>query len=317
MLMQLKVLVTSRSFAQASNEPYDLLIQNGFAVEYYNSSFTEAEFVARLKDCDALIIGGHKLTPDALAAAKKLKIVCKHGTGLDNIDIGFAQKMNLKVTNVPAVNSDAVADLAFGLILNVARRISLSHLQVKNEIWKTVTGTDVYHKTLGLIGFGAIAKKVAKRSIGFDMKVLAFDPYVDEAGVDFANVRLVSFDEVLEKADFVSVHVPLNEKTKDLIAKAAFLKMKQGSFIINTSRGGIVNETDLYDSLRSGHLGGAGLDVFAKEPPYDSQLLELDNVVTTAHIGMYSKEALTEVSLICARNIIRFFAGEKLDYEVV
>jgi D-3-phosphoglycerate dehydrogenase len=315
--MPKKVLITSRSFGQVSDEPLNILKENDIEVDFYNEVYHEENFIKIIEQYDALIIGAHEFSEKAMRRAKKLKIVCKHGAGLDNIDLELAKKYNLRVTNVPATNSNAVADLAFGLMLDVARKISFAASGVKNGVWGKIIGTDVCYKTLGLIGFGAIARNVAKRAAGFGMKVLAYDPFVTTLPEGFSHVKLVSFEEVVKQADFLSIHVPLSENTRNLIAGEQMAMMKKGSFIINTSRGGIVNEADLYQYLTNGHLAGAGLDVTEKEPPTGSPLLELDNVTIVPHIGMYSKEAINAVSTVCAKNVIKMFKGEPLDYIVV
>jgi D-3-phosphoglycerate dehydrogenase len=315
--MSKKVLITSRSFGQVSDEPLNILKENGIEVDFQNESYDEEKFINIIGEYDALIIGAHKFSEKAMQKAKKLKIVCKHGAGLDNIDLELAKKYNLRVTNVPATNSNAVADLAFGLMLDVARKISFGANGVKNGVWGKIIGTDVCYKTLGLIGFGAIARNVAKRAAGFGMKVLAYDPFVSTLPEEFSHVKLVSFEEVIKQADFLSIHVPLNEKTRNLINREQMTMMKKGSFIINTSRGGIVNEADLYECLKIGHLAGAGLDVTEQEPPKGSPLLTLDNVTIVPHIGMYSKEAINAVSLVCAKNVVKVLNGEQPDNIVV
>jgi D-3-phosphoglycerate dehydrogenase len=315
--MSKRVLITSRSFGQVSEEPLNILKENGIEVDFQNDEYNEEKFQSIIGNYDALIIGAHEFSPKAMEKAKKLKIICKHGAGLDNINLEAAKKYNIRVTNVPATNSNAVADLAFGLMLDVARKISFAASRVKDGLWERVIGTDVCYKTLGVIGFGAIAKNVAKRAGGFGMKVLAYDPYVTDLPDGFPHVSLVTFEDVIKQSDFISVHVPLNDATRNLIGREQMEMMKKGAFIINTSRGGIVNEEALYEYLKNGHLAGAGLDVTEKEPPTGSPLLTLDNVTVVPHIGMYSKEAINAVSVICARNVVKMLNNEQPDHIVV
>ena len=173
----MKCLVTSRSFGKLSDIPKNILTDNGFEIVYYRDKYEEEGFIEALKDCDALIIGAHEFSEKALKAADKLKVVIKHGTGMDNINIPLCEQYGVHADNVPAVNGNAVADLAFTHIMNCARKVHLAANNVLNGEWKTVTGVDVYKKTLGLVGFGGIAKNVARRAKGFDMKVLAYDPF--------------------------------------------------------------------------------------------------------------------------------------------
>ena len=314
-----KVLVTSRSFGKVSDEPLNILKEAGLEVTLMGADFDEEKFKAAVPEYDAHIIGAHKFYPEDMAKCEKLQIICKHGAGLDNIYLDEAKAQGVRVTNVPAMNANAVADLAVAHMLNVCRGVSLCSANVKSGQWKTYIGKDMYHKTLGLIGFGNIAKNVARRAHGFSMDVIAYDPYVKEIPEEFKEyVRLGTLDEVIENGDFVSIHVPLTEETRDMFNKESMGRMKEGAYLINTGRGGIVNEADLYEAVKSGHLGGAALDVTASEPiEADNPLLTLDNVVITPHIGMYSFEAINAVSVVCAKNVVKQLAGETPDFVVV
>ena len=314
-----KVLVTSRSFGKVSDEPLNILKEAGLEVTLMGADFDEEKFKAAVPEYDALIIGAHKFYPEDMAKCEKLQIICKHGAGLDNIYLDEAKAQGVRVTNVPAMNANAVADLAVAHMLNVCRGVSLCSANVKSGQWKTYIGKDMYHKTLGLIGFGNIAKNVARRAHGFSMDVIAYDPYVKEIPEEFKEyVRLGTLDEVIENGDFVSIHVPLTEETRDMFNKESMGRMKEGAYLINTGRGGIVNEADLYEAVKSGHLGGAALDVTASEPiEADNPLLTLDNVVITPHIGMYSFEAINAVSVVCAKNVVKQLSGETPDFVLV
>jgi D-3-phosphoglycerate dehydrogenase len=314
-----KVLVTSRSFGQVSDEPVKILEKNGITIDYKNKSglMEEEDFLKIIDQYDGIIIGADAFTAKVMAKAAKLKIICKHGVGLDSIDLEAAKNHHIAVTNVPATNSDAVADLTFGLIIDVTRKVSFTATQVKNKHWNKVIGTDVCHKTLGIIGFGAIGQRVAKRAFGFGMKVIVHDSFIKEPPEDFFWVKMVSLDELLCQADIETVHIPLNADTRNLIDDAQLRIMKPGSFIINTARGGIVNEAALYKYLKNGHLGGAGLDVTEQEPPDGNPLLALDNVTLVSHIASYSKEAINKVSIVCAQNIVSMLTGKPVAHRVV
>jgi len=305
-----KVLITSRSFGSVGKEPMEILRQHGIEAHFTKGPalLSEDEFIKALSGFKALIVGNDKITAKVLAHSPDLAIICKHGTGLDNIDIKAAQTNNVTVTNVPATNADAVADLTFGLMLDVARRISFAVETVKQGKWAKVTGVDLCFKSLGLIGLGAIGKRVAKRAFGFDMRVVAFDPMVENAP-DGLPIEMLPFEEVLKQCDFLSLHVPLNNKTKNLISYKEMAMMKKGSFIINAARGGVLDEQALYENLISGHIRGAGLDVTENEPPVGSPLLDLDNVTIVPHMASHSIEAINAVSVACAKNVVRFFSG--------
>jgi len=313
--MTIKILVTSRSFSQVSEEPIKLLKQNNFLIDFKQESglYGEEDFLKVIGAYDAVIVGADHMTAKVIEAGRKLKIICKHGAGVDNIDCEKAKEKGIPVTNVPATNSDAVADFTFGLILNIARKISESAFEVKCGNWNKNIGVNVYKKTLGIIGCGAIGRRVAKRAKGFDMQILAYDPYVAKTANTF-EINLVNFETLIKESDFISIHVPLTSDTRNLISSKEMQQMKKGAFIINTARGGIVDENALYQFLENGHLGGAALDVTEQEPIQDdSPLLKLNNVIITSHIASYSKESLNAVSMACAKNIIKRFNNETPD----
>ncbi|MGB9682585.1 MAG: phosphoglycerate dehydrogenase [bacterium] len=311
-----KVLVTSRSFGRINEEPVSLLRENGIQIDFLTEP-KEEDILEIIDRYDAIIVGNDKITQRILEKAKNLKIICKHGVGTDNIDLERARESGIRVTNVPSMNSEAVADLAFGLIIDLARRISASSQRVKNGIWEPLIGVDVHQKTLGIIGFGAIGKRVAKRARGFDMEVLAYDPYIEKLSEEFSFVRLVSLEDLLKNVDFLTIHTPLTSQTKGLIGDREIAMMKKGSFIINTAREEIVNESALYKYLKEGHLSGVGLDVIDKNSHVKDLLISLDNVIVLPHIGMYSKETVNSVSMVCARNILKILHGEVPDNIVV
>lgn len=314
-----KVLITSRSFGKTSEKPFQILKEAGIKYTLMGENFEEETFKKVIPEYDALIIGAHKFYPEDMEKCPNLKIICKHGAGLDNIYLEDAKRLGITVTNVPAMNANAVADLAFGHILNISRGISLSNTRVHSGQWKSYIGKDVYKKTLGLVGFGAIAKNVARRAKGFSMHVLAYDPFVKELPEEFKDyVQLADFNEVVTQSDIVSIHVPLTKETKDLFDKEVIKNMKKDAFLINTSRGGIINEKDLYECMKEGHLEGAAIDVVEKEPmEKENPLLTLENLVVTPHIGMYSIEAINAVSIICAQNTAKKLNGETPDYIIV
>lgn len=212
-----------------------------------------------------------------------------------------------------------MADLTFGLMLSVARNIVSTNRWVHEGKWQTAIGVDVCGKTLGLMGFGAIAKNVARRAHGFQMRVLAYDPYVKELPQEFRDyVTLCGQEEVLTGCDFLSLHLPLTDETRGMIAGPELARMRRGSYVINCARGGIVSEQALYEALTGGQIAGAAMDVSEVEPmAVDNPLLSLDNVIVTPHIGMYSKEAIGAVSLICAQNVAAQAAGKPLQHQVV
>ena len=307
-----KLLITSRSFGKLSPEPMDMLIDAGFAVENMGHDFDMERFETALPEYDALIIGAHKLAPELLERCPKLKIICKHGVGVDNIPLEAAAARGIAVTNTPGTNSEAVADLAFGLMLDIARNITKSacHLRSGNNVQDM--GLDVHRKSLGLMGFGRIAQAVARRAAGFQMQVLAYDPYIQTVPEDLSFVKLASKETVLRDSDFISIHLPLIPETINFISKEEIEIMKPEAFLINTARGGIVDEDALYEALVRNRLRAAALDVTKEEPTQPTnRLLTLENIVITNHIGMYSREAVTAVSRLCAEAVRDLFAGRQ------
>jgi len=317
--MRKKVLITSRSFGKISDEPLNILKEAGFEVTLKGKDFDQAEFESMIPDYDALIIGAHEFPEAVMERCPKLKIICKHGAGLDNVHLDKARELGVAVCNVPGTNANAVADLTFGLMLAAARNIVSTNRWVHEGKWQTAIGVDVYGKTLGLMGFGAIAKNVARRAAGFSMKVLAYDPYVTQLPEEFQGyVTLADQETVLTGCDYLSLHLPLTDETRGMISGAELARMRKGSYVINCARGGIVSEKALYEALVSGHIAGAAMDVSEVEPmAADNPLLTLDNVIVTPHIGMYSKEAIGAVSLICAQNVAAQAKGQPLQHQVV
>ena len=236
--MSKKVLITSRSFGKISDEPLNILKDAGFEVTMKGKDFDQAEFEAMIPEYDALIIGAHEFPESVMQRCPRLKIICKHGAGLDNIHLDQAKALGIAVCNVPGTNSNAVADLTFGLMLSVARNIVSTNRWVHEGKWQTAIGVDVCGKTLGLMGFGAIAKNVARRAHGFQMRVLAYDPYVKELPQEFRDyVTLCGQEEVLTGCDFLSLHLPLTDETRGMIAGPELARMRRGSYVINCARG--------------------------------------------------------------------------------
>jgi D-3-phosphoglycerate dehydrogenase len=312
-----KVLITSRSFGQIGDASRAILHDEGYEVIYNNAPFVMDIFDQQIETVDALIIGAHLITDAQMGRARKLKIIAKHGAGLDNIDLEAAAKYGIKVTNTPGVNANAVADLTMGMMINCSRKLHFGFASVMRGEWQRVIGHDVSKKKLGLLGFGNIAKCVAKRAAGFDMSIITADPHIASIPKEYDNVKRVSFEELIMTADIISVHMPLNEETRNLLNYQSFKKMKKGVIIINTSRGGIIDEADLLKAIREDHVAAAGLDVLSIEPPDNNPLLACNEVFITPHMGMYSYEAIDRVSIICSENIVNALKGKPLQFEVV
>lgn len=272
----------------------------------------EAELIQQVAKYDAIMVRSQtRITRPILEAATKLQIVGRAGVGVDNIDVEAATERGVIVVNSPAGNTVAVAELTMGMMLALVRNLVAASESVRAGEWKrsSFMGSQLYGKTLGVIGTGKIGTEVIKRAQSFGMKVLGFDPFLTTARAAQLDIEATTVDEILKRSDFITLHVPMTKDTRHMINTEAIAKMRAGACIINCSRGGIVDETALYEALKSGHLGGAGLDVYEAEPPRDSPLRELSNVVLTPHLGASTEEAQVEVALDVARQIVDVFGG--------
>ena len=273
-----------------------------------------AELLAALgKGVDAVLIrSATKMDAEAIAAAKGLKVIARAGVGLDNVEIPAATAAGVMVVNAPTSNIVSAAELAIGLLLASARFISPAHAALRNGKWarSKYTGAELFEKTLGIVGFGRIGQLVAARMQAFGMDVVAYDPYLQPARAAQLNVRLVELDELLKISDFITIHLPKTKETANLIGTDALKKVKPSVRIINAARGGVLDEAALYEALKEGRVGGAGLDVFATEPCTDSPLFELDNVVATPHLGASTDEAQERAGIAVAISVRKALSGE-------
>jgi D-3-phosphoglycerate dehydrogenase len=313
----MKVLVTATSLKPNSNNPALGTLEK-FADEVaYNPHgrpLTEDELAPLLSDCDGFIAGLDFVTSKAIGSCPKLKVISRYGAGVDRVDIAAASAKNIAVCNTPGANSQAVADLAFGLILGVARRIPMLDRMTREEKWIRSTGIELGGKTIGILGLGAVGRAVAKRASGFSMRIMAFDPFMDEAYAKANGIETAAFDKLAKESDVISLHLPMNKDTRHIISKDVMRSMKQGTIIVNTARGGLIDETAAYELLKSGHLGGLGLDAYEEEPPTKSPLFELDNVVLTPHTGAHTFEATANMASMAVQNLIDILSGKECKY---
>lgn len=306
-----------------SDPLHDLGVQifkeEGFEVEV-NTGLSPEELHKVIKGVDGLVIrSATKVDTALLEAADSLKVVGRAGTGLDNVDIPAATEHGVVVMNTPGQNSNAAAELAMGHIFAVSRHIGRGHSTLKNGQWekKKLRGREVKGKTLGIVGLGNIGRILAELATGCKMKVIGFDPFLNDADIKARGAEPVSFDDLLAQADYISVHVPKTKETAGLFSAENLAKMKKGSFLINCARGGIVDEAALCDALESGQLAGAALDVFEVEPlPSDSRLLYSDDVVCTPHLGANTFEAQENVAVAVARQMSKFLKGGEAEFAV-
>jgi len=274
----------------------------------------QEELIKRVTDFDILVVrSATKVTREVLEAAKELKLVVRAGVGLDNIDLKAAKERGINVANTPEAPSIAVAELVMGLMLSWARKIPQADAGMKQEKWekKQLMGTELRGKTLGIIGTGRVGKEVGRRAKSFEMNLLAYDVVKDEEFAKEVAARYVDLETLLRESDYVTLHVPLIQQTKHMLGAREFELMKPTAVLVNVSRGGVVDEAALVEALRAGKIAGACLDVYEREPPKDSPLLGLPNVVLTPHIGASSKEAQRAAALLAAEKIKEYLPHTK------
>lgn len=266
-----------------------------------------------VETADAILIrSATQVDEEVLKAAKNLKVIARAGVGLDNVDVNAASNHGVMVVNAPTSNITSAAELAIGLLLASARNISPAHAALRNGEWKRskYSGVELAEKTVGIVGFGRIGALIAQRLAGFNVNLITYDPYIQPAKAAQLGVKSVSFDELLEQSDFITVHLPKTPETIGLIGEAALQKVKPTVHIINAARGGIVDEEALYNAIKEGRVAGAGLDVYAKEPCADSPLFELDQVVATPHLGASTDEAQEKAGISVAKSVRLALSGE-------
>lgn len=268
-------------------------------------------------DVEGVIVGEYPVTRKVMEASKSLKVISKVGVGVDKIDLTAASEKGIWVTNTPGANADAVADLTFGLMLSIARYIPQTFQLLKEGEWVRYRGRQLWEKTLGIVGLGAIGKKVAFRAKGFSMRILGYDIYKDENFARENNIEFVDLDTLFKESDFITFHIPLIPQTDNLVNKRTLSLMKPTAYLVNLARGGIVNSKDLYQCLKDKKIAGAALDVLVDEPPKkDEPLLSLDNIVITSHIGANTVEGIRNMSIAATENIISTFKDGKPLYPV-
>ena len=315
--MSYKILVATRSFGSTSSKPWDVLNDAGCEIVKADMSqkMTEKRLIELLQGVDGAIIGVVPMTAHVIEQSPSLKVVSMHGVGVDHIDLTAAAQKGVVIANCQGVNDQSVADLTIGLMISVARDLPSVDRKVREGGWGAHAGSELWKKTIGLIGLGRIGRGVAKRALGFDMKVLAYDPYVKADDLE-PEISMVSFDEVLQESDFVSLHAALTDETRHMIGVKQLQAMKPTAYLINTSRGALVDETALYESLSNKQIAGAALDAYEIEPPKDSPLLQLENIVVTTHIGAHTRESIERVGVMAAENVLQTLQGGEPHYRV-
>lgn len=271
------------------------------------------ELLEKVADVDAIVVRSKtKVTRRVIEEAKKLKVIGRAGVGVDNIDLKAATERGILVVNAPEASSITVAEHTLGLMLALARNIPFADASLKAGKWekKRFLGMELRGKTLGIVGLGRIGTQVALKAKAFGMRILTYDPYITEETSKELGIELTDFDGVIKEADFITVHVPLTDKTRGIIGEKEIEKMKRGVFLINCARGGIISEDALVKGLQSGKVAGAALDVFEVEPPIGRAVLEMENVIVTPHLGASTEEAQRHASTIACEEVLKVLRNE-------
>jgi D-3-phosphoglycerate dehydrogenase len=300
-MMKPLVVITARSFGQTDPAPFTLLEEAGFETVRPRD---EADMDALLERAAGVIAGLEPYDRARLTRCKNLKVISRYGVGYDAIDMAAATALGVAVAVTPGANSDSVADLAMALMLAAARHVSAMDAAIKSGRQQRPQGVEMWRKTLGIIGTGRIGKGVAKRASGFEMKLLCYDTFPDAAFAAASGAVYTDLDTLCAQADFITIHSPLTDETRGMIGEGAFKKMKKRAVIVNTARGGIIDEAALYRALKEGAIGAAALDATAVEPPCGSPLCELQNCILTPHAGAATIEASYNMGMMAAQNLI-------------
>lgn len=268
---------------------------------------TDGPIEEQIKGFDCVVVrSATKITKEVIEAADKLRLVVRAGVGLDNVDLEAAKAKGVTVQNTPEAPTVSVAEMVFSLLFSLARRIAQADSLMKNEKWekKKLSGTELWKKTLGIVGFGRIGQEVGKRAKAFDMEVLAYDVIDIDDACKQVGAKRADLATIIEKADYITLHVPLLPQTKGMFGEKEFKAMKKTAFIVNTSRGGVVDEIALLNALNAGDIAGAGLDVFENEPPVDWQVVKHPNLIATPHLASSTGEAQERVGELTAQKVI-------------
>lgn len=314
-----RVLVTPTSYA-SQDESLKTRLEAGVAEVVYNTSgkpLSSEDLRAKLPGIDGMIAGLDELDERAFQAADALKVVARYGVGVNNVDLEAAKRRGIVVTTTPAANAKAVAELAVALILNLLRPVIDANQRTKAGDWPRLKGTSLEGKTVGLYGLGAIGKEVAHRLSGFECVVLATDLRQDDSFAAKHGVEFVSAEELLQRADVLSLHVPGTPDTRGMVNSEFLGRMKAGAWLVNTARGDLIDELALAESLDTGRLRGAALDVFAEEPPpSDGPLMRLDDVILTPHMGSHTDSSVNRMGQMALEECLRVLGGEEPLYRV-
>lgn len=301
-----KVLITPRSLTRDGHPSLSMLKEAGFEIVFSTPGKqpTEDELLDILPGCIGYLAGVEKISAKVLESAKNLKVISRNGSGVDNIDIEAAERLNIKICKTEGANAKGVAELTIGLMFSLARFIPFHDGKMKNKIWERRKGLELEGHTLGLVGCGQIGQEAAVRALGLGMIVMAYRRHPDPSFAPSDKFSWVSFDEVVEKSDIISLHRPANPNGEPVIKEDLIMRMKKGVCIINTSRASLLDEAAVLKGLEIGQIAGVATDVYVKEPPEDFSLVENDRVIATPHLGGFTVESVNRATTEAVENIL-------------
>ena len=311
----MKILITVSGYSRNCKAGLKLLQEKGYTLFEIPSDrpYSHEELLPLVEDVDGVIAGAEPWDNEVFDRAKRLKCIVRFGVGYDSVDLEAAKAHHVMVANCPGLNTNAVAEHAMALMLTLLRQVPSLTQQLRQGQWVRPASHELKGKVVGLLGFGAIARCVAKKLSGFEAKVMAFDKFPNYAAAEELGVTMASLEEVLRNADILSIHLPASEETRHLINPTTLAQMKDGALLVNTARGALVDEGSLYQALKSGKLAGCAADVFEAEPiPPDSPLLTLDNYYCTPHVASETYESLADTGLETAAKLVEVFEGKEL-----
>ncbi len=301
-----KVLITPRSLTRDGHPSFDLLREAGYEIVYATPGKqpSENELIQKLPGCVGYLAGVEKISGRALEAAKDLKVISRNGSGIDNIDLDAAKRLGITICRTEGANARGVAELAIGLMFALVRFIPFHDEKMKSEAWERRKGIELEGRTLGLVGCGQIGKETAHRALGLGMDVIAYRRHPDHSFAPSDRFKWVSFDELIQNSDIISLHRPANPSGEPVIDQAVIGKMNKGVFILNTARASLVDEKAILEGLDSGQIAGFATDVYETEPPDDFSLVKHDRVIATPHLGGFTKESVNRATTEAVENII-------------
>jgi len=301
----MKILTSPSSIGQVGPQPFDLLKQNGFDIinNPYGRKLTEGEVIDLAKDCIGIIAGVEPLTAKVMDALPNIKCISRVGVGMDNVDLEYAKQKGIVVVNTPDGPTRGVAELTLAMTLSLLRKIPQADAALKNKQWKKQIGNLVFEKQIGIIGLGRIGRMVAELFRGIGNPVMGYDLFPDYEWAIKNSVEIKTFEEVVTQSDILTLHIPGNKDKTPVIGSDQIDQMKDGAFLINIARGGVVDEKALYNALSENKLAGAAVDVFSSEP-YQGPLCELDNIILTPHLGSYAAEGKLQMEIDAVKNLI-------------